>query len=62
VGQRWGLRRRINEGIATKELTKTNPTHPLHLKGWVRQLIIINKVQHPHLHFLAHELQLIVHV
>ncbi len=45
VGQRWGLRNIINEGIATKKLTKTNPIHPLHLKGWVGQLIIINKVQ-----------------
>ncbi len=46
MGQRWGLKSRINEGIATKKLTKTNFTHPLHLKEWVGQLIIINKVQY----------------
>jgi hypothetical protein len=44
VGQRWGLNNIINEGIATKKLKKKNPTHPLHLRGWVGQLIIINRV------------------
>jgi len=29
VGQRWGLRNIINQGIATQKLTKKNPTHLL---------------------------------
>ncbi len=45
-GQRWGLRNKINESIATKKLTRKNPIHLLHLRGWVGQLIIISKVQY----------------
>ncbi len=30
-----GLRTTIKEGIAIINLTKNNPTHPLHLKGWL---------------------------
>jgi hypothetical protein len=30
------LRTTIEEGIAITNLTKKNPTHPLHLRGWVR--------------------------
>jgi hypothetical protein len=32
-----GLRTTIKEGIAITNLTKTNLTHPLHLRGWVGQ-------------------------
>jgi hypothetical protein len=43
---KWGkgLRTRINEVITTKQLVEKNPTNPLYLRGWVKQLIIINKV------------------
>jgi hypothetical protein len=34
-GPSKGLRTTIKESIAIINLTKTNPTHPLHLKGWV---------------------------
>jgi hypothetical protein len=30
-----GLKTTIKKGIAITNLTKKNPTHPLHLKGWV---------------------------
>jgi hypothetical protein len=30
-----GLRTTIKEGITIANLTNKNPTHPLHLKGWV---------------------------
>jgi hypothetical protein len=38
MGARWGLNSKINEGIASKKLTKKNPTYPLHFRGWVNKL------------------------
>jgi hypothetical protein len=45
---RWGkgLKPTINEGIAITNLTKKNPTHPLHLRGCMGQWITIGEVQY----------------